>query len=100
MKPTPTRHIWKTRSFSSGHELGRIDSYWQSSYKGFGKRYTVTINRWGGGGEIETNLPWKYLAKIFSFAGVPLRRSKWVVDSLNLDERVKAWEQEDKNGQR
>lgn len=88
------RMTWKTRSINSSDDIGMLQSYADSS-RGSWQRWAINIYKHGGGGEIETNLPWAELAAWFRYAQVPLRRDQWVLDSMPLEERVKEWEREE-----
>jgi len=72
------RNIWKTFPELTDWEIRSFDSYWQSSKAAFGCRrdgtpYTMVVDKWPGGGEIETNLPLRHLRQLFSYAGIPWR---------------------------
>lgn len=95
MRVRRKRMLWKTLSIQSSDDARYLSSAWQSSHAAFGPNRVFTLNRYGGGGDLETNLPWSSLRMLFRHAGIPLRRDKWVLDTVCLEERVKIWDAED-----
>ena len=72
------QNTWKTFPELSSWEVQALDSYWQSSKNAFGKQrngadWIFILDKWPGGGELETNVPLRHLRQLFSYARIPWR---------------------------
>jgi hypothetical protein len=65
------RLIWKTIKLN-GWDLKQVESAYLSSKDAIGKDKTFVIEKYPGGGEIETNVTWRNLRALFRFAQVPI----------------------------
>lgn len=84
------RFIWKTIKISDPNAIARLESTYGSSCKAMGENKTFCINKWPGGGEVETNITWRNLHDLFRFANV---RIPWKNGVLYDDKP--SWEEKD-----
>lgn len=90
------RNIWKDRHIADFRYLNNLESYWASSRGGFGKGRVFRVNR--SCAVVTTNLPWRSLADLFHFAGVPLERDEWLTGPVDPDDESgpQEWRREGK----
>lgn len=88
------RLLWKTIHLTYSDYCRHLESALGSQQKPKGK--TVTLTKAGGGCEIETNAPLRWIKDWFSFASVRYDWKNGVVwDTMPLEERAAQWEAEE-----